>query len=91
METNGQPKLRGTSKRKRRVQTRAQKSPLESSSWTAATLSKATIQKTVRFNPQLIARWEQLAQSTRENGGIPASFQQVQNEALEMWLSKNDM
>ena len=53
-------------------------------------LAKATIQKTVRFNPKLIARWERLAHSKRASGQTPASFQQVQNDALALWLSKHD-
>lgn len=59
--------------------------------WMQTTLSKATIQKTVRFNPQLIAKWEQRTQIERENGKTPKSFQQVQNEALELWLHKNNI
>jgi len=58
--------------------------------WADAAYSKATIQKTVRFNPHLIARWENFVESKRAAGESPSSFQQAQNEAFQLWLqSKN--
>jgi hypothetical protein len=52
------------------------------------TLSRATIQKTVRFQPELVAELESLNHHKSQQGERPLSFQEVQNEALRMWLRR---
>ena len=47
---------------------------------------KARVQKTVRFRPELIARFEEHLRS-REQSGAGLSFQDAMNEALEAWLA----
>lgn len=51
-------------------------------------LSKATVQKTVRFQPKLIAQLETWIKRQEAGGDNPPSFQQIQNEALKLWLDK---
>jgi hypothetical protein len=51
-------------------------------------LSKATVQKTVRFQPRLIAQMEAWVKRQEAGGENPPSFQQIQNEALKLWLEK---
>lgn len=55
----------------------------------ARTLAKATIQKTVRFHPNLIAQLDVLVRADEARGKRPRSFQQIQNEALQLWLNEN--
>jgi hypothetical protein len=52
-------------------------------------LAKATVQKTVRFQPRLVAEWEAYVRRQEASGHATKPFQQVQNEALELWLEKN--
>lgn len=51
-------------------------------------LSKATVQKTVRFQPRLIAQMEAIIRNQEARGEAPMSFQQIQNDALKLWLAK---
>lgn len=51
------------------------------------TYAKATVQKTIRFHPKIIAEVEALIRQQEATGEKPDSFQQIQNEALELWLS----
>jgi hypothetical protein len=48
--------------------------------------AKATVQKTIRFHPRLIAELEAHMRKQELDGGNPIPFQQVQNEALDLWL-----
>ena len=50
------------------------------------TYAKATVQKTVRFQPKLIAEFEELTRTQQLSGEKPKSFQDAQNEALALWL-----
>ena len=52
-------------------------------------LSKATVQKTVRFHPKLIAQLDAYTRAEEARGERAKSFQQIQNEALELWLQRN--
>ncbi len=52
-------------------------------------LSKATVQKTVRFQPRLIAQLETRIKRQEAGGDNPPSFQQIQNEALKFWLDEH--
>jgi hypothetical protein len=52
-------------------------------------LAKATVQKTVRFQPKLIAQMEAWIRDQEARGENSFSFQQIQNEALKLWLEKN--
>ena len=52
-------------------------------------LAKATVQKTVRFQPKLIAQMETWIREQEARGENSFSFQQIQNEALKLWLEKN--
>jgi hypothetical protein len=52
-------------------------------------LAKATVQKTVRFQPKLIAQMEAWIREQEARGENSFSFQQIQNEALKLWLEKN--
>ncbi len=52
------------------------------------TYAKATIQKTVRFRPELISKLERWSRNQQASGQSPKSFQQIQNEALSLWLEK---
>ena len=49
-------------------------------------MSKATIQKTIRFSPELIAQVEQWQAEQLSSGQIAMSFQQIQQQALREWL-----
>ena len=51
--------------------------------------AKATVQKTVRFQPSLIARLEHWIRVLEDRGEGAPSFQQVQNDALKLWLEKH--
>ncbi len=48
--------------------------------------AKATIQKTVRFRPEIVAELDALVREEEATGKQPKSFQQIQNEALAMWI-----
>ena len=50
-------------------------------------MSKATIQKTIRFSPELIAQVEQWQAEQLSSGQLAMSFQQIQQEALREWLA----
>ena len=50
------------------------------------TLSKARIQKSIRFRPELIARLDTYCRKLEAEGQEAISNQRAQNEALEMWL-----
>ncbi|MEZ6103774.1 MAG: hypothetical protein R3E01_32920 [Pirellulaceae bacterium] len=54
-----------------------------------AAMAKASVQKTIRFRPALIAEWESYVHNQRLTGAKPMTFQDVQNEALELWLNQN--
>lgn len=51
------------------------------------TYAKATVQKTIRFHPKIIAEVEAVIRQQEVSGEKPISFQQIQNEALELWLT----
>ncbi len=53
------------------------------------TLAKSVIQKTVRFKPTLIAQLEDWIRRQEADGNVQTTFQQIQNEALELWLDRN--
>jgi hypothetical protein len=53
------------------------------------TYAKATVQKTIRFHPKLIAELDAYLRSVERGGGKPVTFQSVQNEALALWLERN--
>jgi hypothetical protein len=52
-------------------------------------LAKATVQKTVRFQPKLIAQMETWIREQEARGENSFSFHQIHNEALKRWLEKN--
>ena len=52
----------------------------------ARLLDKASVQKTVRFHPTIIARLNEYARLRAASGAPSMSFQQIQNEALQLWL-----
>jgi hypothetical protein len=53
------------------------------------TYAKATVQKTIRFHPKLIAELEAHTRKQELDGEKPIPFQQVQNEALDLWLERH--
>jgi hypothetical protein len=53
------------------------------------TYAKATVQKTIRFHPRLIAELEAYTRQQELDGEKPLAIQQIQNEALDFWLEKN--
>jgi hypothetical protein len=53
------------------------------------TYAKATVQKTIRFHPRLIAELEAYTRQQELDAEKPLALQQVQNEALDLWLEKN--
>ena len=53
------------------------------------TYAKATVQKTIRFDPQLIAELEAYTRERELHGEKPVTLQQIQNEALDLWLEKH--
>lgn len=85
-----QPDFRQTKRRSdgRRGKAAASKSR-QTSEEMLRTFAKATVQKTVRFQPKLIADLEAWQRKQERMGDIPASFQRIQNEALRLWLEKN--
>lgn len=52
------------------------------------TFAKSVIQKTVRFKPTLIARLEGWLRHQELSDHPQKTFQQIQNEALELWLDQ---
>lgn len=80
----------GNTKHRRRKQVRRKRKTKPSLSTPNPTLnramSKATIQKTIRFSPELIAQVETWRTQQLESGNQPKSFQQIQQEALADWL-----
>jgi hypothetical protein len=54
----------------------------------ARTLSRARIQKSIRFLPQLIAQFEEHARKEEAAGRRPPSVQDAMNEALGLWLRR---
>ncbi|QDV43896.1 hypothetical protein Enr13x_37560 [Stieleria neptunia] len=85
-----QPDFRQTKKRiggKREMATAS--TPRQTSEEMLRTFAKATVQKTVRFQPKLIADLEAWQRKQETMGEIPASFQRIQNEALRLWLEKH--
>ncbi len=80
------PKRRlGKERRAKTPKERPDESPQEM----LRTFAKATVQKTVRFQPTLIAKLDAFQREQERSGRMPASFQRIQNEALELWLEKN--
>ena len=53
-------------------------------------LSKARIQKSIRFRPELIARLDEYFYQRELKGEEEVSIQYVQNEALKLWLEKHE-
>jgi hypothetical protein len=51
--------------------------------------AKATVQKTIRFHPRLIAELDAYFREQMVNHDRPVSIQHVQNEALDLWLERN--
>lgn len=72
----------------RRKKTAASR-PRQTSEEMLRALAKATVQKTVRFQPTLIADLEAWQRKQEKRGETPASFQRIQNEALRLWLEKH--
>ena len=85
---NGSAKPR----RKRKVRRRRQKNPHPPTTTPSLDriMSKATIQKTIRFSPNLIAQVETWQAEQLETGKQPMSFQQIQQLALEEWIRKRN-
>ena len=54
----------------------------------ARTFSRARIQKSIRFLPQLIAQFEEHVRKEEAEGRRPPSVQNAMNEALELWLRR---
>lgn len=79
------PRRRRSSGRKSRAEKETAASDRED---LLRTLARATVQKTVRFQPQLIAEFDALVRTEVAAGRKPKSFQEVQNEALKLWLKR---
>ena len=67
---------------------RASRSPQSSPDDLTRTYAKATVQKTIRFHPRLIAELEAYSRQLELDAEKPLAFQQIQNEALDLWLDK---
>ena len=78
----------GRPSRKPRRSAKQRSRPNHSEHDLARTYAKATVQKTVRFQPKLIADWEAHVRTLEDAGQTSKPFQQMQNEALELWLRK---
>jgi hypothetical protein len=52
------------------------------------TYAKATVQKTIRFHPKLIAELDAHTRQQELDAEVPKAFQQIQNEALDLWLER---
>jgi hypothetical protein len=53
------------------------------------TYAKATVQKTIRFHPRLIAELDAYTRQHELDAEKPKAFQQIQNEALDLWLDQH--
>lgn len=51
--------------------------------------ARATVQKTIRFHPRLIAELDAYLRDQNLHEERPVSIQHVQNEALDLWLERN--
>ncbi|MFK7819476.1 MAG: hypothetical protein AB8G99_12210 [Planctomycetaceae bacterium] len=54
------------------------------------TIAQARIQKSIRFLPTLIARFEDFVHRERQAGRKPPTLQDAQNEAMDMWLRRQE-
>lgn len=92
LATSNAPKRTTTESPRRRSQPKAtSRSHAKSVSLSEPQLThiKATVQKTVRFKPALIAKLEAWVKDREARGVQVPSFQQIQNEALGLWLDSN--
>ena len=55
------------------------------------TLAQARIQKSVRFLPQIIARFEEHCRNETQSGRKAPSIQDALNEALSQWLHASNL
>ena len=81
----GSSKPRHKKQVRRRLKKKKPLSPINPSFSRA--MAKATIQKTIRFSPELIAQVEQWQAEQLSSGQLAMSFQQIQQEALREWLA----
>jgi|GEM_PF-6217319 len=56
----------------------------------ARTLSRARIQKSIRFLPQLIAQYEEHVRKEESAGRRPPTLQDTMNDAMGLWLRRTE-